>query len=390
LKKVAWFVSHPIQYYSPMYQEVASSKDVDLTVYYFSDFSVKGYHDKGFGVNVAWNTPLLEGHKYQFLKNLSLNKKHGSFFSYISLEIINIVRKNNYDLVVSHGWNTFSHLLLFLMCWMTKTPYALRGDSNAINLDQRKGWKHSIRYFFLKTVFKNASVIFNVGEQNKKFYQSFGISDDKLIMMPFAVDNDYFMNYKQIHNIDIIEEKRKLSISEDEKIILFSGKLIDIKQPKLLIKALANCKQNYKMIFLGDGEEREECELLAKQLNVNALFLGFINQAEIPKYYWLTDIFVLPSKLEPWGLSLNEAMCCECAVIVSDQVGAKDDLVEDNGFVFPYHDLDTLAKYLATLIGDKILLSRCKKESQGIIQKYSYQADVYALKTYFSKDQEKA
>ena len=74
MKNIAWIVSHPIQYYSPLYNKISKSNEFDLTVYYLSDFSVKGYVDKEFNREIKWDIPLLDGHKYKFLKNNSFKK----------------------------------------------------------------------------------------------------------------------------------------------------------------------------------------------------------------------------------------------------------------------------------------------------------------------------
>src|ERR1700709_799347 len=68
--KVAYLVSHPIQYQAPLLRRIAQEPDIDLTVLFGSDFSVRGYQDKGFGVEVAWDVPLLEGYRYRVLPAL--------------------------------------------------------------------------------------------------------------------------------------------------------------------------------------------------------------------------------------------------------------------------------------------------------------------------------
>ena len=68
--RLAYFVSHPIQYQAPLLRRIAKESDIDLTAYFSSDLSVRGYHDSGFGVRVQWDIPLLEGYKYEFLPRL--------------------------------------------------------------------------------------------------------------------------------------------------------------------------------------------------------------------------------------------------------------------------------------------------------------------------------
>jgi hypothetical protein len=66
--RLAYVVSHPIQYQAPLLRRLAEEPDIDLTVFFFSDHSVKGYADIGFGgVQVKWDIPLLDGYRYEFL-----------------------------------------------------------------------------------------------------------------------------------------------------------------------------------------------------------------------------------------------------------------------------------------------------------------------------------
>src|SRR5260370_12805929 len=65
--RLAYLVSHPIQYQAPLLRRIAQEPDIDLTVFFGSDFSVRGYKDEGFGVAVKWDVPLLGGYQHQFL-----------------------------------------------------------------------------------------------------------------------------------------------------------------------------------------------------------------------------------------------------------------------------------------------------------------------------------
>ncbi|HEY5212896.1 MAG TPA: glycosyltransferase family 1 protein, partial [Acidobacteriaceae bacterium] len=67
--RIAYLVSHPIQYQAPLLRRIALEPDIELTVLFGSDFSVRGYKDRGFGVDVLWDTPLLEGYASEFLRS---------------------------------------------------------------------------------------------------------------------------------------------------------------------------------------------------------------------------------------------------------------------------------------------------------------------------------
>ena len=107
------------------------------------------------------------------------------------------------------------------------------------------------------------------------------------------------------------------------------------------------------LIYVGDGELRESLEETVKRHQLKDVrFAGFRNQGELPAFYALADIFVLPSINETWGLVINEAMNAGCAIITTEQVGSAADLVRnnENGFVLKARDFQALANALRTCL----------------------------------------
>ena len=79
--RLAYFVSHPIQYQAPLLRRIASEPDIDLKVFFSSDMSVRGHIDPGFGVNVKWDVPLLAGYRHEFLSGAGNTRGLSSFGS---------------------------------------------------------------------------------------------------------------------------------------------------------------------------------------------------------------------------------------------------------------------------------------------------------------------
>src|ERR1700678_4792981 len=75
--RLAYLVTHPIQYQAPLLRRIAQEPGIDLTVFFGSDFSVRGYKDEGFGVGVKWDVPLLDGYRHEFLPTLRDNATVG-------------------------------------------------------------------------------------------------------------------------------------------------------------------------------------------------------------------------------------------------------------------------------------------------------------------------
>jgi glycosyltransferase involved in cell wall biosynthesis len=116
-------------------------------------------------------------------------------------------------------------------------------------------------------------------------------------------------------------------------------------------------------------------------------FVGFKNQTELPQYYGLADIFVLPSGIgETWGLVVNEAMCFGLPIIVSDLVGCGSDLVKpaENGYTFPVGDVKELVNRLEGLIANRESRIAFGEKSFEIIQNYNYEKDVDGILTAMS------
>jgi glycosyltransferase involved in cell wall biosynthesis len=119
--------------------------------------------------------------------------------------------------------------------------------------------------------------------------------------------------------------------------------------------------ENKSLIFIGDGELKQSLRNYVDELGAGSVyFFGFQNRNEIPKFYAISDVLVLPSIRETWGIVVNEAMCFGLPVIVSRQVGAGIDLVRDgqNGYSVET-DGDSLScriKQIAELSKEKRLL----------------------------------
>lgn len=126
---------------------------------------------------------------------------------------------------------------------------------------------------------------------------------------------------------------------KEVKRFLYVGRFIDLKNLKLLIEVF-NHFPHLELELAGFGEQDEELKSLAGS---NVKFLGAVNNKDLWKVYREADVFVLPSKSEPWGLVVEEALNNGTPVIVSNRVGCREDLVsKETGLVFKFDDADDL------------------------------------------------
>jgi glycosyltransferase involved in cell wall biosynthesis len=385
--RIAFLLSHPIQYFSPLLIKIAKSSFMHLTVYYCSDESIRGMKDSGFGREVKWDIPLLEGYNYKFLRNYSPTPTiFKSIIGLINPGIVIELQKNRYDAIIIHGWNYITHIITFIIAFLLRIPVLLRAESPLNQELLKSKWKIFLKKILLGLLFKRISGFLAIGSENKEFYKFYGVPENKIFLTPYAVDNERFIRSYERYAQHKQEIMREIGIPEGKKVILFCGKLIDKKRPFDLLKAYELVYNDSKaLVYIGDGILRNELEHYVKEHNIrDVYFLGFKNQDELPKYYAIADIFVLPSTAgETWGLVVNEAMCFSVPVVVSDMVGCARDLVKhgENGFVYPVGDTNKLSEYLSKLLGDDELRKKMGEYSFEIIQKWNYNEGVEKILT---------
>jgi glycosyltransferase involved in cell wall biosynthesis len=136
------------------------------------------------------------------------------------------------------------------------------------------------------------------------------------------------------------------------------------------------------LLIVGDGEERTALERQAAATNLPVRFCGFRNQSELPRFFDLASVFVLPSRHEPWGLIVNEAMNAACPAIVSDDVGCGPDLIEDgvNGCIYPVGNINALANAIHRVIADPATAASMGQKARERMQSWGFEQDVTGLR----------
>lgn len=380
--KLAILTSHPIQYYAPLYKRLASHPRIDLMAYYCSDYGITKKFDPGFGVLFKWDTPLLEGYPYKFLKNISPRPGPTWSLGLINPEIIKDLIQIHYDAIIIQGYTLATNLIAYLTAWITRTPVIFRGETHDLSSPPR--WIRMIKTPGLKVLFAGTQAFLSIGSASAKFYRSYGIEERKLFLTPYSVDNEYFMEKRKYYQFQRDDIKKELEIEKEKIVVIFSGKLIDRKRPMDLLLAFEKLdnKKRGVLIYIGDGEQKSMLRDYSKQKNIeDVMFLGFKNQSALGRFYSVADILVHPASFETWGLVINEIMCYGVPIITTNMVGSSFDLVRhgENGFVSIPGDVDTLAKHLSLLISNEELRKRMGNKSLEIISAWNYDVCVESI-----------
>lgn len=345
MKKLAVVVTHPIQYYVPVFREISKKNGIQLKVFYTWGRDSINKFDPGFGKKVKWDIPLLEGYDYRFLENTAKDPGSHHYGGIQNPTIIAELESWKPDAILVIGWSYHSHLKV-MRHFKGKIPVLFRGDSHLLN--ETGGIKSIVRRLFLTWVYGHIDIACCVGTNNKNYYQRMGIRDDQLVVAPHAVDNSFFEDKTGKQRIEADRLREEMNIGENEIAFLYAGKFESVKNLSLLIGAfrlaMPVCSH---LVLVGNGPLEGELKQQAEGIR-NIHFMNFQNQSLMPVVYRIGDVFCLPSFSETWGLVVNEAMACGLPVMVSDRVGCAVDLVKpgENGFIFSSTQVDELVEIM--------------------------------------------
>ena len=343
--RLAIVSSHPIQYYAPIFQNLAQSVNLQPKVFYtWSQTAAAGVPDPGFARVISWDIPLLDGYEYEFVPNIAREPGTHHFAGLHNPGLNDAIERWRPDALLVFAWNSRSHLNV-LRHFKGKIPIFFRGDSTVLN--RMPAARAFARRMFLRWVYKHVDVAIAVGSNNRDYYRRFGLPDARIAFAPHAVDTQRFADSAGAHEQRAQQWRQELGIAPSERVVLFAGKLISIKNPQLLLEAFIASRAAGHLVFVGNGELESELRRRCGERG-DVHFLPFQNQLTMPAVYRLGDVFVLPSFSETWGLALNEAMAVGRPIIASDKVGGARDLVKpgSTGWMFESGNLAALTEVL--------------------------------------------
>lgn len=377
--KIAIVISHPIQYFAPLFRRLAEDPALHCTVLYSSLMGSQTYADPGFGVQVKWDIPLLEGYSYKVLPAF-FSASMRNFFSCTSPQVVGELKKGSYDAVIVFGWGRLTSWLAFLGARLGRVPVMIYGDTNPLYESCKSRFLQLVRRPLLSRLFRGTAAFLVTGTFNREFYGSFGVPPEKCFLVPLAVDNDFFATKAAAAKNRRDEIRARLGIAPDSLVLLFVGKLTPRKRPQDLLYAAAAMQEyvpRLAVVFAGEGESKPFLEAEIARLGLtNVRLVGFKNQSELPELYGISDVFVLPSSRDPKPLVTNEAMASGLPIIASDRTGVwgLGDLVRDgeNGFVYPCGNVTALSQAIERLATEPGLRERMATRSQEIISEFGY------------------
>lgn len=322
--RLAVFTTHPVQYFAPLFRELASK--VDLCVFYQKIPSASD-QGVGFGKAFTWDIDLLSGYKYEVIER-PFDAAESQEQEQLNPKLATLLRDGDFDAALSLGWYCNYLRGAILTARRLGIPVMVRGDSQH-NPDQGIVSRvvKRMTYPMLLRIF---SAGLFTGERSREYFRTYGFPDRKLFYSPHAIETERFAETGS--RTDKVQRRQNMGVEPNEKLLLFAGKLVPYKRPLVAVETIVELRRlgiSARLVVAGTGPLESDMLELAKRIDVPLTTLGFINQSEMPEIYATADALILPSTpRETWGLVANEALACGTPIVVSNEAGCSPDLCD--------------------------------------------------------------
>lgn len=375
ITKIAAVATHPIQYFAPLYAELASRPGIELHVFFATSFGLRPYLDSSFGKTISWDIPMIRGYSHTFLKQIWPLRPEKSDSTRVFTDLPKHLKAFDPEYILVGGWGSAIDRQALTYGLIRGVKILLRPEVNDDPIVENSA-KMRLKRILLKFLYMKIYRFLYIGKRARAHFDLHCSLQNKAVFSPYCVDNARFQ--KDDRNCHRSEIRSRLKIPDKRIVFLFVGKLIDSKDPARILYALNHLPGNMiaSVVYVGDGPLRPALEANAtNHSHHQVVFAGFKNQSELAEYYAMSDVLVLPSisYKETWGLVVNEAMNFGLPVIACDRAGCVDDLIIPGrtGFTFSSRDHVKLASLMSEFIGSPELVKLMGQEARSHISGYS-------------------
>jgi glycosyltransferase involved in cell wall biosynthesis len=344
--------SHPIQYQVPLFRALAER--VDLQVYFAHRATADNQAEAGFGVGFDWDTDLTSGFRHTFLRNVSSRPSIMRFGGCDTPDVGRSLAADQIDALLVYGWHFKAYLQAARAARSLDLPVMARTDSHLDaprsvlkRVAKAVGYPVFLRWFdaFLPT-----------GTRAAAFLQRYRVPQKRIFVVPYCIDVDFFERGAAVARNDRERIRAEYGAASNEFVVLFVGKLIELKRVDVLLDALGSLVRRgsvLRLFIVGTGPLEAAVRRQASELGIPTAFMGFVNQSRLAAIYVAADLLVLPSQSETWGLVVNEAFACGLPAVLSDRVGCAPDMIREDltGRIVPVGDSRGLANAIQDFAG---------------------------------------
>jgi glycosyltransferase involved in cell wall biosynthesis len=363
--KIAFTTNLCAHYNVGKFEELSRHYDID---YYFYSAGEEWYWQQKHGVSAG-------NFHFEYLPGFNIGHTR------VNLELPLKLFRSHYDVYIKCINGRFALPITYLVSRLKQKPFILwTGVWMRLQTPA-----HRLMFPFTRYIYQHADAIVVYGEHVKRYLISEGVNSEQVFVAPHAVDNHFYNRVVPPAEQSALREN--LGIQQNQKIILYLGRLEESKGLTYLIQAFSQLKDpNILLIFAGEGSLRQQLENEINVLGIQnrVCFAGYVSTNQSVIYYSLAWVFVLPSITlptgkEPWGLVVNEAFNQGVPVIATDAVGAASGgLLQDgvNGFVVPEKNSSALFEALTRITENTELRCQMSEKARQIISDWDYEHNV--------------
>ncbi len=293
-----------------------------------------------------------------------------------------IQKEGEFDVIHAHDWlvayaaKTLKHSYNIPL---VSTIHATEAGRNSGIRDSQQKYINDTEWML---TYESTEVIVNSNYMKGELQRLFGLPFEKINVVPNGVD---LLLYS---GVDRDYEFRRRYAMDNEKIILFVGRLVYEKGVQHLIAAMPKILNGYhdaKLVIAGKGGMMDELKQEANALDLGdkVYFTGYINGKDVPKLYKAADVAVFPSTYEPFGIVVLEAMLSERPIVVSD-IGGLNEIVQhrENGMKCYAGNANSIADSILELLYNPELCANVTKKAKAKVRN-EYNWNKIAQDTHF-------
>lgn len=333
----------------------------EVTVITYRDGNVPEYeNDKGVEVYRVDNYMIHPNNFIDWIMQLNFNMIAKA------TEVIN--KEGGFDVIHAHDWlvtYAAKSLKQSFNLPMVATIHATEAGRNSGIHDDTQRYINDTEWLL---TYEATEVIVNSNYMKGHVQGLFGLPFDKISVIPNGI------NLNNFTGIDRDYDFRRRFAMDNEKIILYVGRLVYEKGVQHLISAMPKILENYhdsKLVIAGKGGMIDELKSQVDSMGLSnkVYFTGYLNQREVQKMYKCADVAVFPSTYEPFGIVALEAMLAGIPTVVSD-IGGLNEIVEHgvNGMKSYTGNPNSIADSVLSLLFDPQLAMNVTKNAKNKVK----------------------
>lgn len=357
-KKILFYTNIPSPYRVDFFNELG--KYCELTVLFESTHSTE-------------RDELWKQYHFDNFEGIIMRGKRTAVDMAFCPEIIGHLRARKYDEIVITIMASLTSILAVNWLRLHHIPYIYEGDGGFVHSENR------LKYLVKKNVISHAKYCFSTSSAFDEYCKNYGASSEKTYKYPFTSVWEKDVLEKPLSGSDKQTLRTQYGIPEQHMLISV-GQMIHRKGFDILLRAAEVLDKSWGIYLVG-GQPSEELRDLVVQLSLkNVHFVDFMPKEKLWKYYQAADLFVLPTRDDPWGLVVNEAMANALPVITTTRCIAGLEMVENgaNGFLYEPEDVDQLKGVLTEVSNGSLNLAKMADVALQTAKKYTIEEMVKA------------